>query len=998
MHKIFDLKIYVLQRSKLIAFLGALLLYPLNVHSQQNTIDSLLVLFKNSEDLDKKNELSKSIFYKLYEKDTTEATQFIDTYIKEVRERQDDQYLATLYGAKAFVNYRKGRYDRALELFDDGVKALPKTTQFQSGRHLLMIWRAKIFSATNREKEAREELIEILESEQIEPMDLGEAYFTYGNLEYRLSNVSEAIKYYQLCDSVFEKNKALALEKKPTTWGALLSNTARLFLTSDPDKAEKYFRKAHELNKASFDDAHAYEGAFAKDIGLVYLEKKEFAKAKQQMEKAIRLHKENKLTSETLMEFYNVLGKTELGVKDYENYSIAADSTIHYASLYSNRSYLMGGLYQKAEAEYYLKNPFEALEFLKRLDTLINKEESLAAKLDNQINSYDLYLRIYKDQGNFKKAYEYYDIFFSSYVKLDSIRNQQDVFETNQRYQTEKKEQQIALLESQNQLVEQQKANQRNILTVGLVGTSLLGIFFFILYRNRQRTNDKLKELDAFKTNLFTNISHELRTPLTLILGPIEKQLQDPDVSESVKEELSLVQHNSDRLLGLVDQMTDLAKVDSGQLRLQVSSGNLGLLLEQQLAAFQYRASKKQIALGHQLSDMGSAWYDADVMEKVTSNLLSNAIKYAPENSQVDVSGMIKDDWLHFSVSNTIDDAMGMDPNQWFDRFYQGDASANGMGVGLALVKELVSLHKGKVTVESNSESGITFTVSIPVSKESFTDEELAKTPSGDISTSLPIEKENTTSEDAAILLVVEDDPSIRDFVASLFRDDYTVVEASDGESGIEKAFDLIPDMIISDVMMPGLDGVSLTKTLKTDQRTSHIPIILLTAKVGDKDKLEGIASGADDYITKPFKNELLKAKVDKLITIRRQLQERYSHEIVLHPSEVTIPSTEEQFLNNLQATLNDKLIEPTFSVEELSASLGMSRMQLHRKLKALTGLSASEFIRSQRLKLAADLLKNSDAIVSQVGYAVGFNDPSYFTKCFKKQFGCTPSEYSAKH
>ncbi|MCB0469768.1 MAG: response regulator, partial [Flavobacteriaceae bacterium] len=253
------------------------------------------------------------------------------------------------------------------------------------------------------------------------------------------------------------------------------------------------------------------------------------------------------------------------------------------------------------------------------------------------------------------------------------------------------------------------------------------------------------------------------------------------------------------------------------------------------------------------------------------------------------------------------------------------------------------------------------------------------------------------TSDDN-VMLIIDDNADIRALVKELFKSTYQIVEAKNGEQGLKLAAEHVPNIIISDVMMPEMDGYELTSKLKTDERTSHIPVILLTARVEDQDKYKGLETGADDYILKPFKSNELKARVSNLITIREKLKARYTQELILVPKDFAITNLDEIFLRKLQDIMENHLVEPDFNVQEFSEAVGMSRMQLHRKLKALTGLTATEFIRSQRLKLAAELLKKSDANISEIGYMVGFNDHSYFTKCFKEAYGCSPTDYVKKH
>ncbi len=339
-----------------------------------------------------------------------------------------------------------------------------------------------------------------------------------------------------------------------------------------------------------------------------------------------------------------------------------------------------------------------------------------------------------------------------------------------------------------------------------------------------------------------------------------------------------------------------------------------------------------------------------------------------------------------------------------FNRFYQIDENEDGMGIGLALVKELVTLSHGTITVKNRRKNCITFIIRLPITKDQFQVNEIIeksesilinKTEAVDTSDEV-YEIESIINENTPVLLIVDDHEDIRNFIKSSFNNSYQVLEAENGELGFKKAIEFIPDIIISDVVMRKLNGFQLTEKLKQDERTSHIPIVLLTAKVEDADRFLGLETGADDYIIKPFKIKELETRVKNLIHSRLKLRERYSQEIILRPKDIAITNFDEQFLEKIQGVLDLKLTESLFNIEEFSKSVGLSRMQLHRKLKALTGLSATEFIRSQRLKLATDLLKKSGANVSEIGYTVGFNDPSYFAKCFKEAYGCSPSDYAS--
>ncbi len=534
-----------------------------------------------------------------------------------------------------------------------------------------------------------------------------------------------------------------------------------------------------------------------------------------------------------------------------------------------------------------------------------------------------------------------------------------------------------------------------------LVVLLLYGIYWYLKFRWDVKTKlqlehaetERLKKLNEFKTTLYTNISHEFRTPLTLISGPIDHQLAKEALAEEDRKELNLVKQNADRLLKLVNQMMDLSLIDSGQLTLKVRKGNLEILLKQLVEAFKYKAAYKKITLRTTIlsEELTNVWYDKDIIEKVVSNLLSNAIKYAPENTEVIFDINKKDDFLLLSLINTYQKVNIDDLSKLFHRFYQDDTNAEGVGVGLALVKELITLSKGSIIANTIAKDRIQFTVTLPITKSAFTGSELIEY-SDDVFI-LEAKKDEAASLEKATILIVEDDTDIRKFVVSIFSDTYEIIEAANGRIGVEKALKQIPELIISDVMMPEEDGIFLCNKLKHNELTSHIPIILLTAKVGEENEMAGLKTGADAYVTKPFNSENLKLRVEKLIENRRLLKKRYSQDFTIQP-ELAVTSTEANFLNRLKKTLERELTKPDFTSEQFAAAMYLSRTQLHRKLKAIFNMSASEFIRSQRLKLSLPLLKESDATVSEIAYEVGFNTPSYFIKCFKEVYHCTPQEY----
>ncbi|GAB1858307.1 hypothetical protein MHTCC0001_31440 [Flavobacteriaceae bacterium MHTCC 0001] len=534
----------------------------------------------------------------------------------------------------------------------------------------------------------------------------------------------------------------------------------------------------------------------------------------------------------------------------------------------------------------------------------------------------------------------------------------------------------------------------------------LLFIIAFLIsqFIQNKKTTKKILELDSIKSNFFANISHEFRTPLTLITNPIEVILQDDKLTPEKREQFEIAKRNSDRLLELVNQLLDLSKIDAGELKLKIRKGSIKTLISGILASFNYSAVQKHITYNTTINiNEQDAWFDADALHKIIINLVSNAIKYTPEYGTIHCNVSTKKERLYFNIKNTGNTLQNEELDKIFTRFYQNSEDTLGTGIGLALVKELVTLHKGEIRVQSEPNEWIQFSLALPVNKSSFkgfimdgNDDKFR------IFESKRLPKNTSEINDVLldnssipILLIVEDNADIRELLYQTFSGAFSLLFANNGKEGFNKAMEYIPDIIISDVMMPVMDGLKLTNHLKTNELTSHIPVILLTAKAGDENELTGIETGADDYITKPFNTQLLKTKVANLIDIRQKLHKRYSQEVMLAPKNFSANPLDEQFLNKIHNVFDTKLNDPSFTVEDFSRLMGVSRMQLHRKIKALTGLSTSAFIRSQRLKQAAELLKQPEVNIAQIGYTVGFNDHSYFTKCFREVYKCTPKEYS---
>jgi signal transduction histidine kinase/DNA-binding response OmpR family regulator/ligand-binding sensor domain-containing protein len=523
---------------------------------------------------------------------------------------------------------------------------------------------------------------------------------------------------------------------------------------------------------------------------------------------------------------------------------------------------------------------------------------------------------------------------------------------------------------------------------------------------------EHLAEVDRLKSRFFANISHEFRTPLTLILGPTD-QLLETTRDSSERQKLGLIQDNAKKLLALVSQLLDFSRLESGVMRLQVSSGDVVRFLRRIVLSFESWAERKQIRLSFQ-SDAESLQgvFDADKLEKIVNNLMSNATKYTPDGGAVDVSCCTEVSTsppgprrLQISVWNTGPGIMPEQIDHIFERFYRGDHThgTEGTGIGLALTKELVELHHGTITVRSTPGEGTVFLVTIPIERSEYLLEETVESASAveesdHLEPKAPEEKEVPVPpiqdpKGKPIALVVEDNTELRAYIREYLESDYVVHESENGRTGLERAVEIIPDIVITDVMMPEMDGIELCRTLKQDVRTSHVPVILLTARADTQSKIDGLEVGADDYVAKPFDSRELAARVWNLIEQRRQLRKKFSAGVVLRPGEVSVSSIDDTLLKKMLDTVEKNMGNENFGVDDLAEGACLSRTHLNRKVHALVNLSPAEFIRYLRLERARELLEKNVGSIAEIADQVGFRNQSHFSASFKERFGVLPSE-----
>ncbi|AWK06677.1 hybrid sensor histidine kinase/response regulator [Flavobacterium crocinum] len=546
----------------------------------------------------------------------------------------------------------------------------------------------------------------------------------------------------------------------------------------------------------------------------------------------------------------------------------------------------------------------------------------------------------------------------------------------------------------------------------------LFGIFYFIRkeIKNRIRLKQELLtekvnrehdiKLNNEKLRFFTNISHELRTPLTLILGPAKQLLDESsNATDYEKSRYNLIYQNASRLLNLVNQVLDFRKAQSGELKLKVTKTDILAYSKNIFDSFKEMAYNKKIKLNFITEDDEiNGWLDNDKYDKILYNLLSNALKFTNKNGNVDLDVRLKDTVEDILVIEVTDDGIGIpvkSQEKIFKRFYQATnskANNTGSGIGLSLVKSLVAIHKGTISVESTPGKGSTFRVEIPIGRESYEHKEVFEyaLKNDNLSMLIPEKQAKKIIQNTDLkekILVIEDNNELRKYLVDYLSDYYKVYEAENGMEGLKICRQIKPILCVTDVMMPVMDGLEFCRELKNDEFISHIPVVMLTALSENMDKVKGYDTGADGYLVKPFEPLLLKTVIENMIKSRLELKQKFSGEVESKVSMLTHSPIDEEFMEKVTNLINDNLSEVDLSTDFLCDKLGVSSSKLYRKIKELTDLAPNEFIRTIRLKKSAELLKTKKYNVSEVTNLVGFNDPLYFSRCFKKQFGFPPSK-----
>ena len=540
------------------------------------------------------------------------------------------------------------------------------------------------------------------------------------------------------------------------------------------------------------------------------------------------------------------------------------------------------------------------------------------------------------------------------------------------------------------------------LLLFSIIVLLLVGIMIYV-YRTVVARHRIEEETVAAKLQFFTNISHELRTPLTLIAEPVNYIIHDDNLNSQQRSMLHIIQRNVVVLTQLVSEILDFRKVQNGKMELRLSDFNLTENMKQWIMLFSASAQKKHITISMEAPDTILLRADQDKIERICYNLLSNALKYTSEGGKISLQAIKKYERVIISVT---DSGCGISNNELpyiFDRFYQAKNAGRGTGIGLAIVKAFTELHHGVVSATSVEGKGSTFSINIPVRQEGAVSKQPTEKVEQLVEPSAIKEIPNQTRHidelvqphqtDKPEVLIIDDNIDIRTYLRSVLSEKYNVSEASDGKVGLELARKIVPDIVLSDIMMPVMDGLEFCQQLKTDKAISHIPVILLTARSLDEQRAEGYEHGADAYISKPFSLRLLLSRIDNLIESRKKLNQTWSKGV--EDDEIGNLSNEidKSFLKQLRKIIQENLSNSDLSVEQIGDEIGLSRVQLYRKVKALTGYSPVEMLRKARLMRARHLLQTTDKSVSEVAYAVGFSTPSYFSKCYKEEFDLQPAQ-----
>lgn len=798
---------------------------------------------------------------------------------------------------------------------------------------------------------------------------LGIAYDYAGSYDTAMQQLIRALEIYEIINN--DDGKAHVLNNIGSVF----------FYQRNFEKATQYWEQAIAIKRKN-NNPKEYAGTL-NNLAVAYVRMQKYDEASSYYEQVIAIYSELK-NYKNLAAAYNNMGillhKKNGNGKESEAYYLKALSIYDSLNLPLGKSETLLNLgavyYEQNLHEKAINNFLESLKISTEIGAAAHKKQAYANLSET-----------YETKGDFANALKYYKLHYELKDSVMNENSQKQIAELEKKYESEKKErqielQQLELIKSENRLYQ--------FITVGGILLMFLALWAGYFYQ-RRKANEALEKA---KSKFFSNIVHEFRTPVTLITGPIEQAIEQTN-QKPVQDMLHMAQRNSQQLLKLVNQLLDVSKIESGKMQLNKSYGNFAEFSGEIINYFQPLAQQKNIRLSfhNHLTD-SLFFFDKDALEKVLFNLLSNAVKFTQPQGNITVTLQQTTNILQITVADSGIGIAAKDLKHIFERFYKSEENnKQGTGIGLSLVKDLITLHGGTIQVKSEKTLGTTFTIELPFEAKAAAENFVTET------------NEENISDENPNILIVEDNAEMVEYINSILKkENYTITKASNGKEGLHKAQLQIPDIVITDLMMPDMDGNELTATLKSNIATNHIPVVMLTAKVSLTSKIEGLEKGADAYLTKPFAAKELVLQIKNLLATQKRLHEAYqrsnNNEAAHIANEVkpSVLNTNDKFVQQVIEQILLRLSDENFSIEELAEKVFLSRTQLHRKLKAITGLTASQLMRTVRLEKAMVLLQTNAANVTEAAYQTGFSSQSYFTKCFIEHFGFAPSEVKKSH
>lgn len=858
-------------------------------------------------------------------------------------------------------------------------------------------------------------------------------YYNLGNIQHELANYDSAIYY------AGEAGKLFLANDDSIGYGV------SLYMLTNGYSSKGFYTKATENGLKALaifceKQVKSWEIYTLNALVDIYNIRKKYDESLILLNTCLDYHRETN-NQKFIAITYRFMGDVYLNMENYDRAAIALDSSFQITDEYGfaqekcKTMYSLGMLYYgRQQYSKALKMYEEGLQLGIELDdelfkcsnylgigqsyyqlknyplALQNLELAVrhAKNIGDKYKIRDAYLYLsntHKASNNAKQALESFALHKQYGDSIWARESKQQFAEMASKYETDKKEQQINALQQEKQA---DKARNQRMLVWGiltLVIVLLVLVILWVAHRKNKQLLAREKELDKIKSDFFANISHEFRTPLTLILGPVHDMLKEDRAAPFVPQ-LTMVQKQAQRLLTLINQILDLSKLDAGKYQLDIASGDFVATLKSTVFSFLSLAEMKNIDLTVDVDQTElNINYDEEIVQTILNNLLSNALKFEPNDGTIrvklDTSDIEKAHSLTLTVLNKGSYIAPAVCASIFDRFYQANSKqelVQGTGIGLALTHELIEIHGGSILVESSKAEGTRFVLTLPTNKPK-TKGKVGKTKLKDAKHSEQAvisgesKAEQVLKKDSPLVLLIEDHIEVLTYISSVFVRDYRIETATNGQMGVDKALELIPDIIISDVMMPIKDGMEAVRELKNNKLTSHIPIILLSAKASVENRLEGREAHADAYLSKPFNPDELLLMVKNMLDDRERLRKKYSSELIIHPQNMVVKSLDDAFIEKLCGIIEENIANENFTVAELALAVGVSRSQLHRKLEALTSKSASRFIREYRLERGYALIEKNAATIAEIAYLVGFGSPGYFGKCFKEYFGMTPGE-----